>query len=117
MVRRDDIVRELEERQEAGEYQVRREARTSPVLTTREMQQKEQEIIAKMQQGQGRMEPFTEDAAALLKEVHASLALKQKGLMLNDAQERVFHQVMSSTDQIQAVNGFAGTGKTTELEA
>ena len=47
IVRRDDIIRELEERQEAGEYQARREAPTSAVLTTREMQQKEQEITPK----------------------------------------------------------------------
>ena len=63
------------------------------------------------------MEPFTEDAVALLKEVYASPGLQKKGLKLNEAQERVFHQVMSNTDQVQSVNGFAGTGKTTELEA
>ena len=34
------------------------------------------------------MEPFTEDAVALLKEVYASPGLQKKGLKLNEAQER-----------------------------
>jgi len=62
----------------------------SQLLTTRDIQRKEEEIIAKMQRGPEKMKPIARDPVALLKEVKRAPELKDKGIALNEAQERVF---------------------------
>jgi ATP-dependent exoDNAse (exonuclease V) alpha subunit len=81
----------------------------SRMFTTSEMQQYEREIIEQMRAGQG-------NHTALVNDEIRTLALEQHS-HLNLDQRRAVEEVLSNHDQIMALEGIAGAGKTTSLAA
>ena len=101
----------FEQRQATGEFQrvPGQKHDTGRQFTTRDAIAEELATIKHMQQGQSTVEPIMrqEDAAA-----HA-----RTREFLNPAQQRVIEDVLSSQDRIHGLQGLAGSGKTTTLEA
>ena len=78
-------------------------------ITTDRMIAMEKEVIATMRAGQGTAEPIMSHyAASQVAERHPEL---------NRSQQRAVEQVLSSADRIQAIQGFAGVGKSAALAA
>jgi conjugative relaxase-like TrwC/TraI family protein len=82
---------------------------TGRQFTTQEAIRAEQDVLARMQRGQDR-------APEIMPKTQAS-ELADTRPQLNAAQRGAIEQVLSSRDQIQGLQGLAGTGKTTTLEA
>ncbi|WP_158941369.1 MobF family relaxase [Granulicella sp. S190] len=101
----------FELRQATGEFQRTpgQKHDTGRQFTTREAIAEELATIKHMQQGQHTVEPTMrhEDAAA-----HA-----RTREFLNPAQQRAIEEVLTSQDRIHGLQGLAGSGKTTTLEA
>jgi conjugative relaxase-like TrwC/TraI family protein len=101
----------FEQRQTAGEFQrvPGQKHDTGRQFTTREAIAEELATIKHMQQGQSTVEPIMrqEDAAA-----HA-----RTREFLNPSQQKVIEEVLASQDRIHGLQGLAGSGKTTTLEA
>ncbi len=101
----------FEQRQATGEFQRApgQKHDTGRQFTTREAIAEELATIKHMQQGQSTVEPIMrqEDAAA-----HA-----RTREFLNPAQQRAIEEVLTSQDRIHGLQGLAGSGKTTTLEA
>jgi ATP-dependent exoDNAse (exonuclease V) alpha subunit len=101
----------FEQRQASGEFQHTpgQKHDTGRQFTTREAIAEELATIKHMQQGQQITEPIMrqEDAAA-----HA-----RTRDFLNPAQQRAIEEVLTSQDRIHGLQGLAGSGKTTTLEA
>jgi conjugative relaxase-like TrwC/TraI family protein len=101
----------FEQRQATGEFQrvPGQKHDTGRQFTTRDAIAEELATIKHMQQGQSTVEPIMrQDAAA----AHA-----RTREFLNPAQQRVIEDVLSSQDRIHGLQGLAGSGKTTTLEA
>ena len=78
-------------------------------ITTERMIALEKEIVQTMRAGQGLMQPvMSHYAASQIAEQHPHL---------NRAQQRSVEQVLTSPDRIQAIQGYAGVGKSTALVA
>jgi conjugative relaxase-like TrwC/TraI family protein len=101
----------FEQRQATGEFQRApgQKHDTGRQFTTRDAIAEELATIKHMQQGQHTVEPTMsqEDAAA-----HA-----RTRDFLNPAQQRAIEEVLTSQDRIHGLQGLAGSGKTTTLEA
>ena len=101
----------FEQRQATGEFQRApgQKHDTGRQFTTRDAIAEELATIKHMQQGQSTVEPIMrqEDAAA-----HA-----RTREFLNPAQQKVIEEVLTSQDRIHGLQGLAGSGKTTTLEA
>ncbi len=101
----------FEQRQATGEFQLApgQKHDTGQQFTTRDAIAEELATIKHMQQGQHTVEPIMrqEDAAA-----HA-----RTREFLNPAQQRAIEEVLTSQDRIHGLQGLAGSGKTTTLEA
>ena len=101
----------FEQRQATGEFQRApgQKHDTGRQFTTREAIAEELATIKHMQQGQSTVEPIMrqEDAAA-----HA-----RTREFLNPAQQKAIEEVLTSQDRIHGLQGLAGSGKTTTLEA
>ncbi|MHB1937468.1 MAG: MobF family relaxase [Acidobacteriaceae bacterium] len=101
----------FEQRQATGEFQRTpgQKHDTGRQFTTREAIAEELATIKHMQQGQSTVEPIMgqEDAAA-----HA-----RTREFLNPSQQKVIEEVLASQDRIYGLQGLAGSGKTTTLEA
>jgi conjugative relaxase-like TrwC/TraI family protein len=101
----------FEQRQATGEFQPApgKKHDTGRQFTTREAIAEELATIKHMQQGQQITEPIMrqEDATA-----HA-----RTREFLNPAQQRAIEEVLTSQDRIHGLQGLAGSGKTTTLEA
>ena len=101
----------FEQRQATGEFQrvPGQKHDTGRQFTTREAIAEELATIKHMQQGQSTVEPIMrqEDAAA-----HA-----RTREFLNPSQQNVIEEVLASQDRIHGLQGLAGSGKTTTLEA
>jgi conjugative relaxase-like TrwC/TraI family protein len=101
----------FEQRQVTGEFQCApgQKHDTGRQFTTREAIAEELATIKHMQQGQHTVEPTMrrEDAAA-----HA-----RTREFLNPAQQKAIEEVLTSQDRIHGLQGLAGSGKTTTLEA
>jgi conjugative relaxase-like TrwC/TraI family protein len=101
----------FEQRQATGEFQLApgQKHDTGRQFTTRDAIAEELATIKHMQQGQRTIEPTMrqEDAAA-----HA-----RSREFLNPAQQRAIEEVLTSQDRIHGLQGLAGSGKTTTLEA
>ena len=101
----------FEQRQTTGEFQRApgQKHDTGRQFTTRDAIAEELATIKHMQQGQHTVEPTMrqEDAAA-----HA-----RTREFLNPAQQRAIEEVLTSQDRIHGLQGLAGSGKTTTLEA
>ena len=101
----------FEQRQGTGEFQRApgQKHDTGRQFTTRDAIAEELATIKHMQQGQSIVEPIMrqEDAAA-----HA-----RTHEFLNPSQQKVIEEVLVSKDRIHGLQGTAGSGKTTTLEA
>jgi conjugative relaxase-like TrwC/TraI family protein len=99
----------LDTRLASGEFQVVQNPAGSPArqFTTAKTIQAEREILQRVAQGKGQIEPtLTRPQAIALADQHPHL---------NRAQKSVLEDVLSSPDRIQGIQGYAGTGKTTTL--
>jgi conjugative relaxase-like TrwC/TraI family protein len=99
----------LETRLASGEFQVVQNSAGSPArrFTTAKTIQAEHEILQKVAQGRGQMEPMLSRPQAI--------AVSDQHQHLNRSQKSVVEDVLSSPDRTQGIQGFAGTGKTTTL--
>jgi conjugative relaxase-like TrwC/TraI family protein len=104
------IKADFEERIEAGEF-IEMKNRNSPgrEFTTEEMIGYECETINAMRAGQGQHAALA--GFATRREIEANHA------HLSESQRRAVDQVLSSRDQVTALEGVAGAGKTTSLAA
>jgi conjugative relaxase-like TrwC/TraI family protein len=84
---------------------------TGELLTTKECFRKEQYILKLMKQGQGSIRAIANEK--LINKVVQPL-LDNKSL--NKGQEATIRHITTSSDQVLAVQGYAGTGKTTMLK-
>lgn len=99
----------LDERMASGEFQItsRKAYASARQFTTEEMIRAEKEVIARVIKGQNR----NKQIASIQQVVHISEA----NAHLNTSQGRVVEEVLLSRDQVQGLQGTAGTGKTTAL--
>jgi conjugative relaxase-like TrwC/TraI family protein len=99
----------LDERMANGEFQIasQKTHASARQFTTDEMVRAEKEVIARVIDGQNR----NKQIASIQQVVHIGDANPR----LNTAQRRVVEEVLLSRDQIQGLQGTAGTGKTTAL--
>jgi conjugative relaxase-like TrwC/TraI family protein len=99
----------LEARLASGEFRIVERPLCVPgrQFTTAKTIEAEHEILRRMREGQNQVEPA-------LSRPHA-IAVADQHVHLNRAQKSVVEDVLSSRDRIQAVQGFAGAGKTTTL--
>jgi conjugative relaxase-like TrwC/TraI family protein len=78
-------------------------------FTTAAMIQAEKEIIRSVREGQGR--------APQLMLIQDAIPLTEAHERLNDTQRKAIEQILTSHDQIQGLQGSAGSGKTSTLAA
>jgi len=99
----------LDTRLGSGEFQVVQNSAGSPArqFTTAKTIQAEREILQKVAQGKGQMDPSLSRAQAI--------TVADQHPHLNRSQKSVVEDVLSSPDRIQGLQGYAGTGKTTTL--
>jgi len=99
------------QRHVTGEFQTveGQKHETGRQFTTRETIAAERETVGHMQRGQNTVEPI------MPKEQAANHAATLE--FLNPAQRRAIEEVLSSHDRVHGLQGLAGTGKTTTLEA
>ncbi|MBP9777687.1 MAG: conjugative relaxase [Rickettsiaceae bacterium] len=76
------------------------------LLTTKEAYRKEKYILSLMKQGQGNVRPIANEK---------DIAMVIKKEDLNKGQYETIKHITTSKDQILAVQGYAGTGKTTHM--
>jgi conjugative relaxase-like TrwC/TraI family protein len=105
----NDVRQEFESRLATGEFVEVERALASPAraFTTHAMINLEQETILAMRAGQGQYE-----AIATPRTVQS---LERDQSTLSERQQAVVEQVLSSRDQVLALDGVAGAGKTTVL--
>ncbi|MFZ0733859.1 MAG: MobF family relaxase [Candidatus Sulfotelmatobacter sp.] len=101
----------LDARLASGEFQVveRTESVPGRQFTTAKTIEAEHEILHRMREGRGYLEPVLSRPQAI--------AVADHYLHLNRAQKNVIEDVLSSRDRIQGIQGFAGSGKTSTLAA
>ena len=99
----------LDARVASGEFQIVERPQGIPgrQLTTAKTVEAEHEILRRMREGQNHVEPVLSRSQAIAVADHHS--------HLNRVQRSVVEDVLSSPDRIQAIQGFAGAGKTTTL--
>jgi conjugative relaxase-like TrwC/TraI family protein len=104
-----DVRKDIEERIKAGELvEVTRE-NEARAFTTKEMIERERDTIERMRAGQDRHEEMVSaETRRAVEESHAHLS---------ESQRAAVGEILSSRDQITALEGVAGAGKTTSLEA
>ena len=78
-------------------------------FTTASTIKAEKEIIQRVQDGQSH--------APQIMSIEAAVPLTESRPHLNPAQKRVIEEVLTARDQVQGLQGVAGAGKTTTLEA
>ena len=101
----------LESRLAFGEFQIVERPQGVPgrQFTTAKTIEAEHEVLRRMREGQDHAEPVLSRPQAI--------AAADQHPYLNRAQQKVVEDVLSSTDRIQGIQGFAGAGKTTTLTA
>jgi len=101
----------LDARLASGEFQVVERSQGIPgrQFTTAKTIEAEHEILRRMREGQNHVEPVLSRAQAI--------AVADHHQHLNRTQRSVVEDVLSSSDHIQGIQGFAGSGKTTTLAA
>jgi len=106
-----DVKTEFERRVSGGEFIGREQKASSPsrAFTTQKMLDYERETIHMMRDGQNKHEAFVSlDTRREIEKHHPHLS---------DSQRAAVDQVLSSRDQVMALEGVAGAGKTTSLSA
>ena len=103
--------REFDARQERGEFRQMQAQKydSGRSFTTPETIATERANVAHMLRGQGSVEPMMTRGQAT-----AQAGTRQ---FLNSAQHQVIEEVLTTNDRIHGLQGLAGTGKTTTLEA
>ncbi len=93
----------------SGEFQSVERPHSMPgrKLTTARTIEAEREILHRVQEGQRQVQP-------ILDRPHA-YRIAEDHVYLNRAQKAVVEEVLSSTDRVQGIQGYAGSGKTTAL--
>jgi conjugative relaxase-like TrwC/TraI family protein len=93
----------------SGEFRQMDNARDLPGrrFTTARVIEAEKEVIRRMQEGKGRIEP-------LMPQQQLAAASEQHRF-LNRAQRAAVEEVLGSTDRLHGIQGYAGTGKSTVL--
>jgi conjugative relaxase-like TrwC/TraI family protein len=101
----------FDQRHYAGEFKIApgQKHETGRQFTTRETIVAELATVGHMQRGQNTVEPILPKEAAT-----AHAATRE---FLNPAQCRAIEEVLTSQDRVHGLQGLAGTGKTTTLEA
>src|SRR5271169_615791 len=99
----------LEARLASGEFQIVERASRLPgrQFTTAKTIESEHEILRRMREGQNHVEPVLSRSRAI--------AVADHHQHLNRTQRSVVEDVLSSSDHIQGIQGFAGSGKTATL--
>jgi conjugative relaxase-like TrwC/TraI family protein len=99
----------LDARLASGEFQIVERPLGVPgrQFTTAKTIEAENEILRRMREGQNQVEPVLSRPRAV--------AFADQHYHLNRAQKSVVEDVLSAPDRIQAIQGFAGAGKTTTL--
>src|ERR1700691_543942 len=99
----------LDARLASGEFKIVERPQGIPgrQLTTAKTIEAEHEILRLMREGQNHVEPVLPRSQAI--------AVADHHQHLNRAQKSVVEDVLSSSDHIQGIQGFAGSGKTTTL--
>jgi conjugative relaxase-like TrwC/TraI family protein len=99
----------LDAREASGEFQIVERSQGIPgrQFTTAKTIEAEHEILRRMREGQNQVEPVLSRSQAI--------AVADDHQHLNRAQKSVVEDVLSSSDHIQGIQGFAGSGKTTTL--
>lgn len=106
-VRLESLKAELARRIESGEV-IALEQRAHK-LTTREAQEQERGILARLVEGQGKEESLaSQQVQQQVIQQNAHLSVSQRAAVL---------EILSSRDQMQGLEGVAGAGKTTSLVA
>jgi ATP-dependent exoDNAse (exonuclease V) alpha subunit len=106
-----DMRHAFESRLSQGEFQTARQSlhASARQITTERMVAMEREIVQTMRAGQGQAPPVLSHFAA------SQVAERQPHL--NRAQQTSIEQVLTSPDRVQAIQGYAGVGKSTALSA
>ena len=101
----------LDARVASGEFQIVERPQGIPgrQFTTAKTIEAEHEILRRMREGQNHVEPVLSRSQAI--------AVADHHQHLNRTQRSVVEDVLSSSDHIQGIQGFAGSGKTTTLAA
>src|SRR5712692_2864453 len=101
----------LDGRLASGEFQIieRQQGIPGRQFTTAKTIESEHEILRRMRDGQNHVEPVLSRSQAI--------AVADHHQHLNRTQKSVVEDVLSSSDHIQGIQGFAGSGKTTTLAA
>ncbi len=98
----------LDARLASGEFQtVERVQMPGRQLTTARTIESEREILRQVREGHNQIQPVASRAEAI--------QVADRHPHLNRSQKSVVEDVLSSSDRIQGIQGFAGTGKTTVL--
>jgi conjugative relaxase-like TrwC/TraI family protein len=99
----------LNSRLASGEFQTVERPQHMPGrhLTTARTIEAEQEIVRRMREGQHQVQPVVTRAEAI--------QVADQHPHLNRAQKNVIDDVLSSSDRVQGIQGYAGTGKTLTL--
>jgi conjugative relaxase-like TrwC/TraI family protein len=99
------------QRHGSGEFQIveGQKHETGRQFTTRETIAAERETVGHMQRGQNAVEPIMQKEQATTQAATRDF--------LNPAQCRAIEEVLTSHDRVHGLQGLAGTGKTTTLEA
>jgi ATP-dependent exoDNAse (exonuclease V) alpha subunit len=106
----DDIKREVDLRVERGEFIPVQEGSTPrQSFTTPAMIELEQETIDRMRAGQGQHVELVTDSTRG--------AIARDYERLNESQRTAVQEILANRDQVMALEGAAGTGKTTALAA
>ena len=94
----------------SGEFRVvERSHAPSRQFTTARTIEAEQEILRRVREGRNQVQPLTTRVEAI--------QIAKQHPQLNRAQKNVIEDVLSSSDRIQGIQGYAGVGKTTTLTA
>ncbi len=99
----------LDARLASGEFQTVERSQSLPArqFTTAKTIAAEHEILRRVEEGRNQIAPVLARQQAI--------AVADQHSHLNRAQQRVVEDVLSSADRIQAIQGYAGVGKTTTL--
>jgi conjugative relaxase-like TrwC/TraI family protein len=107
----EEIKAEFEKRVEAGNF-IEVEGKTSSpgrAFTTQEMIDCERDTIQAMRQGQNKHVPLVS--------FHTRREIEKNHPHLSQSQRAAVEQILASRDQVTALEGIAGAGKTTSLTA
>src|SRR5256712_1844156 len=106
-----EIKADFEKRVEAGEFVALELTSGAPgrAFTTREMIELERDTVELMRRGK--------DTHPMLASVHTRKGIEHDYLHLSENQRAAVDQILSSRDQVVALEGVAGAGKTTALSA